>query len=137
MPKTSKTFCMLKRSIFPPRIGLPQGRKKKAIQINRTKPIQTLEQRVINDFRCAISYLLQIETNMSQYFPPLDFPNSFLSLSMFLKKIQVNQSLPRDMTIKSNPTPQVLASDSCCRTKGKNKNEKIVISKLNRAKREI
>jgi len=29
----------MKRSIFPPRIGLPQGRKKKAIQINRTKPI--------------------------------------------------------------------------------------------------
>ena len=29
----------LNRSIFPPRIGLPQGRKKKAIQINRTKPI--------------------------------------------------------------------------------------------------
>ena len=41
------------------------------------------------------------------------------------------------MTIKINPTPQVLASESWLRTKGKNKNEKIVISKLNRAKREI
>ena len=111
IPKTSKTFCMLKRSIFPPRIGLPQGRKKKAIQINRTKPIQTLEQRVINDFRCAISYLL-LKTDINQCLPPVDFPNSFLSLSIFLKKIQSNQSLPRDKTIKSNPKPQALASDS-------------------------
>ena len=29
----------LENVVFPPRIGLPQGRKKKAIQINRTKPI--------------------------------------------------------------------------------------------------
>jgi len=39
IPKTSKIFCITKMSIVTPRIGLPQGRKKKAIQINRTKPI--------------------------------------------------------------------------------------------------
>jgi len=39
IPKTSKIFCITKMSIVIPRIGLPQGRKKKAIQINRTKPI--------------------------------------------------------------------------------------------------
>jgi len=39
MPKTSKTFCMMKRLIDIPRTGLSQGRKKKASQISRTKPI--------------------------------------------------------------------------------------------------
>jgi len=39
MPKTSKTFCIMKMSIVIPRTGLPQGRKKKASQISRTKPI--------------------------------------------------------------------------------------------------
>jgi len=39
IPKTSKIFCITKMSIVTPRIGLPQGRKKKAIQINITKPI--------------------------------------------------------------------------------------------------
>ena len=36
IPKTSKTFCMIKRLIDTPRI---QGIKKKASQISRTKPI--------------------------------------------------------------------------------------------------
>jgi hypothetical protein len=39
IPKTSKTFCMIKRLIDIPRTGLSQGRKKKASQISRTKPI--------------------------------------------------------------------------------------------------
>jgi len=38
-PKTSKTFCILKRLIDIPRTGLSQGRKKKPSQISRTKPI--------------------------------------------------------------------------------------------------
>jgi len=39
IPKTSKIFCMIKRLIDIPRTGLSQGTKKKASQINRTKPI--------------------------------------------------------------------------------------------------
>jgi len=39
IPKTSKTFCMIKRLIDIPRTGLSQGTKKKASQISRTKPI--------------------------------------------------------------------------------------------------
>ncbi|CAG5142517.1 Uncharacterised protein [Streptococcus pneumoniae] len=39
IPKTSKTFCMMKMSILTPRIALSQGIKKKDSQISRTKPI--------------------------------------------------------------------------------------------------
>jgi len=39
IPKTSKTFCILKRLIDIPRTSLSQGIKKKASQISRTKPI--------------------------------------------------------------------------------------------------
>ena len=132
IPKTSKTFCMIKRLIDTPRI---QGIKKKASQISRTKPIQTLEQRVINDFRCAISYLLQIKTDINQCLAPLDFPNSFLSLSIFLKKIQVNQSLAKAISSNNNQTPQDLMSATFLNRILKNRTEITVQARLKRAQR--
>ena len=77
--------------------------------------------------------LLNVITNINQCLPPLDFPNSRLKRSIFLKQEQVNQFRPIASRIKRNQMTQNLISVTFLKTILKNRTETTVQARLKRA----